>query len=281
MNNFFKTRSTLIMPLAIALVIGSCTKVETDDDFKPGDAPPVPGGFTNSREIAPTNLIGYWAFNGSLIDSVSGTSGTSTNTSFGAGQKGQAMQGTANGYVLSPASAAVKAMTSYTVSFWVNSPLNTGATGIVSIGHTSEFWANINIFFENGGNNNLARFKTIYIANGTVRDNNIQDVSGGFNKWVQYLITYDGATGTFKSFVNGSLIRTNTAAVATPLPFTNVGPIVFGTLHFMTNPSSTSGSTSQPWAANLAGRLDEVRIYNKALTDIEAVALFQLEKQRR
>ncbi len=280
MNNFFNTKAMRILPLAIACALGSCTKVETDDDFVKGDAPPVPGGFTNSREIAATNLIGYWAFNGSLIDSVSGASGTSSNTSFGEGQKGQALQGGPSGYVTATPSAAVRAMTSYTISLWVNTPQNVGATGLVSLGNSTDFWGNINIFLENTGSNSLARFKTIYNASGSVRDNNIQEVQGGFNKWVQYLVTYDATAGSFKSYVNGTLVRTNTVA-STPQPFANVGPIVFGALHFMTNPSSTSGSTNQSWAGYLIGRLDEVRIYNKALNDTEAFALFQLEKQRR
>lgn len=280
MNSFFNLKAMRLLPLAIACAFGSCTKVETDDDFVPGDAPPVPGGFTNSREVAPANLIGYWAFNGSLIDSVSGTSGTNTNTTFGEGQKGQALQGGTNGYVTATPSTAIRTMTSYSISLWVNTPQNVGATGLVSLGNSTDFWGNINIFLENTGSNTLARFKTIYNASGSVRDNNIQELQGGFNKWVHYLVTYDATTGSFKSYVNGTLARTNTVA-STPQAFTNVGPLIFGALHFMTNPSSTSGSTSQSWAGYLIGKLDEVRIYNKALTETEAIALFQLEKQRR
>ncbi len=264
----------------LVLSFAACTKVKRDDNFPKGDPPPVPGGYTNSSQIASANLVGYWAFNGSLIDSVSGTVAVGTNVSFGDGQKGQALQGALNGYALAASSSAVRSMTAYTVSLWVNSPLNDGATGLFSLVDNQNFWANINIFFENGGNSNLARFKTIYNDNGTTRDNNIQEVTGGFSKWVQYTISYDGA-GNFKSFVNGTLVRTNTVAGMGPIRFTNTGPIVFGTLQFMTNPSSTAGATAQGWAGYLTGKLDEVRIYNKALTDTEVFALFQLEKQRR
>lgn len=276
-------KHNLLLNLLFALSISfsACTKADYNDNVTKGDPIPVPGGFTNSSQVAASSLVGYWAFNGSLIDSVSGVSGVSTITSFGEGQKGQAMQGANNGFVITTPSDAIKSMTSYTFSFWVNSPLNVGATGLVSLGDTQNFWANINIFFENGGNDNLARFKTIYKSDGVDRDNNIQDVDGGFNKWVQYCITYDGA-GTFKSFVNGSLARTNTVAGMGPSHFTNVGPLIFGTLHFMTLPnSSTSATTAQGWAGYLTGRLDEVRIYNKGLTETEVSALFKLEKQKR
>lgn len=266
--------------LASLVNLLGCTKAKYDDDYTKGDPPPISGGYVNSREVAATNLVGYWAFNGSLIDSVSGTAGTNAGTSFSTGFKGQALQGTDNAYALAAPSNAVKSMTMYTVSFWVNTSQNTGATGIVSLGDTQDFWGNINIFFENGGTSTKARFKTIFEDSGQVYDNGIQDVENGFNNWVQYLVTYDGA-GSFKSYVNGALGATKTLTGGGPIRFINVGPIVFGTLHFMTNPSSTSGSTSQGWAGYLPGKLDEVRMYNKALTELEISALYKLEKQGR
>jgi len=263
----------------------SCVKKDNGDDFPAGDVPPTAGGFTASSQIAPANLVAYWNFNAdNLLDSISKTTGTNAGMTFTTGIKGKALTGnpdaTKKAYATAVASTAVKTMTQYTVSFWVNTPQNTGATGIFSLGDTQGFWANINVFFENGGTTTLARFKTIYNDNGVTRDNNIQDVQNGFNNWVQYVITYDGA-GNFKSYVNGSLARTTTVAGMGAIRFTNVGPIVFGALHFMTVPSSTAGSSGEGWAGYLPGKMDEVRIYNKALTSIEVSALSILERQGR
>jgi hypothetical protein len=280
MKKAINSRLILLPLLAIVLLGTSCTKADYSDDFPKGDAPPVAGGYTNSRQIAPTNLVGYWSFNGSLADSVSGTNGTASGTSFSTGLKGQALQGGTNAYALATPSNAIRSMTAYTISVWVNTSQNTGATGIVSLGDTRNFWGNINVFFENGGTATKAVFKTIFQDNANVYDNGIQEVEGGFNTWVQYTITYDGA-GSFKSYVNGSLAATKTVAGGGAIRFTNVGPIVFGTLHFMTNPSSTSGSTSQTWAGYLPGKIDEVRFYNKALSETEVTALSVLEKQGR
>ncbi|MDR6786410.1 hypothetical protein ABIE26_005129 [Pedobacter africanus] len=272
------------------LIIGStlllsCVKNDNNDDFPEGGVPPTAGGFTASSQISPSNLVAYWNFNAdSILDSVSKTTGTNAGMTFTTGLKGKALTGnpdaTKKAYATAIASPAVKAMTQYTVSMWVNTPQNTGATGIFGLGDTQGFWGNINVFFENGGTTTLARFKTIYGDNGVTRDNNIQDVQNGFNNWVQYVITYDGA-GNFKSYVNGSLARTTTVAGMTGIRFINVGPIVFGTLHFMTVPSSTTGSPGEGWAGYLAGKMDEVRIYNKALTSIEVSALSILERQGR
>ncbi|WP_443938074.1 LamG domain-containing protein [Pedobacter sp. MW01-1-1] len=273
----------IIALMAVSIQITACEK-KSNDDFPPGDVPPTAGGFTATTQIAPANLVAYWNFNGELKDSVTNVMGTNAGMTFSPGLKGQALTGKTDAslkaYATAPASAAVKAMTQYTVSCWINTPQNTGATGIVSLGDTQNFWANINIFLENGGTATKARIKTIYGDNGSTFDNNIQDIENGLNNWTNYIISYDGA-GTFKSYVNGTLARTNTVATMGPIRFTNVGPIVFGTLHFMTVPSSTTASPGEGWAGYLPGKIDEVRIYNKALSAIEISALSILERQGR
>ena len=281
-----KTIKTALAGLLFgAVLLSACTKSNDNDDFPAGDVPPTAGGYTASSQISPSNLIAFWNFNGdSVQDSVTNTAGTNAGMTFTTGLKGKALTGnpdaTKRAYATAVASPAVKAMTQYTVSCWVNTPQNVGATGIVGLGDTQNFWGNINIFFENGGTTTLARIKTIYGDNGVTRDNNIQDIANGFNTWVQYLITYDGA-GNFKSYVNGTLVRTNTVADMGAIRFTNVGPIVFGALHFKTIPSSTSGSPGEDWAGYIPGKIDEVRIYNKALTSTEVSALSILERQGR
>jgi hypothetical protein len=263
-----------------ALSIG-CTKPDKSDDVVKGDPPPVPGGFTNSSQVATTNLVGYWDFNGNLKDNVSGTNAVGTNISYATGLKGQAMQGAINGYAIATPSNAIKTMGAFTISFWVNSPLNTaGIAGLVNFSETTSFWGNINLFFENGGNTNLMRFKALYSSGGTVFDLGVQDITGRWNLWNHFALTYDGA-GNFEVYLNGVSIKSLNRAGMAAFQFTNFGHIVFGTVHFQTTPSLTTGSTSQPWASFLTGRLDEVRIFNKALTAIEVSALTTLEKQGR
>ena len=265
----------------IGIVFAQCTKPNKDDNVVKGDPPPVPGGFTNSSQIASANLVGYWDFNGTLKDNVSAASAAGTNITYGTGIKGQAMQGAINAYAIATPSNAIKSMGSFTISYWVNSPVNTaGIAGMVNFSETTAFWGNINTFFENGGTTNLMRFKALYSSGGTSFDLGVQDITGRWNAWNHFVLTYDGA-GNFEIFLNGVSIKTLNRAGMGAFQFTNFGHIVFGTVHFMTSPSLTSGSTSQPWASFLTGRLDEVRIYNKTLTGIEVSALSTLEKQGR
>jgi hypothetical protein len=272
------------------LIIGStllfsCTKKDNDDFFPPGDVPPTAGGFKTIGEIAPNNLIAYWNFDDdSILDSVSKTIGTNFGMTFTPGLKGKALTGNPDGtkkaYATTIPTDAIKNMKQYTVNLWVNTPQNTGATGLFSLGNTQGFWANINMFFENGGTTTNARFKTIFVDNGVEFDTGVPTINNAFNSWTSYTGTYDGA-GNFRSYVNGSLVGTNTKAGLGDIRFLNLGPIVFGALHFMTVPSSTAATGAQDWAGYLPGKLDEIRVYNRALTPIEVSALSTLERRAR
>jgi hypothetical protein len=52
---------------------------------------------------------------------------------------------------------------------------------------------------------------------------------------------------------------------------------VLGCVQFQTNPSLTSATGSQDWASYLTGSMDELRIYNAALTPAEVNALVVLQ----
>jgi hypothetical protein len=236
------------------------------------------GGYSSSSEISPANLVGYWPFDGDLVDKVSNAAAVNTGTTFANGFKGQALQGAINAYVLATPGAAIASLHSFTITFWVNSPApSTGIIAPFNIARTDNFWGNISIFFENGSSNSNGKFRA-NVNNGTtdtwVSKDGIQNL---FDKWTSLSLTYDAATSTFAVYVNGSSVATSTVANFGSLAFGNVGKIVFGCPQFQTTPSQTSGATSQGWASFLTGRLDEVRIYNKALSPAEISALTTLE----
>jgi len=257
------------------LLFGSCYQ-----KFDPASyAPPLNiGGYSSSRQIAPANLVGFWAFNGSLIDSVSNTSGVNTGTSFSPGFKDMGLQGGNKSYVLFTPGAAITGVHSFTIAYWVNSPVNTGGiVGLVNLSNTKGFWGNIDMFFENGSTLDAAKFRA-HITNGaTDRWVNKDGLPNVFTKWTHFALSYDATSETFKLYVNGSLIVTQLEKGFGPINFTDSGKMVFGTVQFQTNPSLTAGATSQDWASYLTGQLDEVRIYNKAISDSEVSALVLLE----
>lgn len=265
----------LSLVLLTSIILSSCFKKFDSDSY----APPLNiGGFTSAKEIAPANLVGFWSFDGSYVDSVSGTAGTNTGTTFTGGIKGQAMQGALNSYVTATPAASITGMTSFTITCWVNSPpVSTGIIGLVNLAKTNGFWGNINMFFENGSTVTDGRFRA-NIHNGTsdtwLAKDGIQSV---FNVWTNIALSYDAPSSTLKLYKDGSLIATSVAAGFGNLAFANVGQLVFGCVHFQTTPSQTSATGSQPWASFLTGQMDEVRIFNKALSDNEVNSLVKLE----
>ena len=166
--------------------------------------------------------------------------------------------------------------------FWVNTPPpSTGVIGLFSLAKTNTFWGNIEMFIENNSTNANGMLR-IHISAGpagtddkTLAVNNIINL---FDKWVHIAVSYDQATSTATLYINGSRIKEAVLdGLSGPLNFTNTGKIVFGTPQFQTTPSQTSGSGAQSWASFLTGRLDEVRIYNKALSIDEIGAISKLE----
>lgn len=268
-----KIKAVLLL-FSLSMIINSCT----DKDGINGYAPPLTlGGYTSSKEIAPTNLVAYWAFDNSLIDSVSGALGANSGTTFNTGIKKSALQGASNKYVLFDPSATIQNLHSFTVSAWVNSPQNTnGIVGLIDLANTGAFWGNLTVFFENGATATTGVLKVHVNDNGADAWLGNYTINNPWNTWIQVAVTYDEGTSTFKVFVNGSKIATQVAAGFGPLQFQNATKMVFGTVQFQTTPS-LNGGTSQSWASYLTGQLDEVRIYNKALSESDVNYLNKLE----
>lgn len=261
--------------LLAILALGGCYKRFDPKSYAPEFSV---SGFSGSDQIAPGHLVGYWAFDGELTDSVSGTSGENTGTSFANGFKGQALQGALNSYVLASPASALTAVTSLTLSLWVNTPPpSTGIIDVFSLTKTDGFWGNIEVFFENGSSNDNGKVRT-HLYNGSADMTFASDgVVNLFDRWVNMTITYDAGSSTYKLYVNGAVVSTITQAGFGPLKMTNAGKIVFGAPPFMTTPSQTSGASAQGWASFLTGQLDEVRVYDKALTPEEVNALVVLQ----
>jgi len=273
-----KIKVILLMAIVGTTVfnLSSCYKKFDPKSYQPAF---TFNGFTSVAEIGAGSLVGYWAFDGSYIDSVSKTVGTPTGTSFTGGFKGQALQGALNSYVLTTPSNSIKNMQSFTITEWVKTPPpSTGIIDIFTMAHTTQFWGNIEIFFENGSTNSNGKLRVHVFKNGADNTYSIDGIPNLFNAWVNIAVTYDATTSTFTVYTNGNKVSSGTlGGVSGALSFANVGNIVFGTTQFQTTPSQTSGSSSQPWASFLTGQLDEVRVYNKALTGPELQALVVLQ----
>jgi len=280
------TLALAITGAALGLTLSSCQKSFDPKSYAPSKPLPTFSGYSNSKDIEPASLVAYWPFNGNLNDSLSSTTGTGTGTAFSAGVKGQGLQIPANSYMVTNTPDAVKALHSFTISTWVNMPINTGAAGIVSVAHSQNFWGNFDIFFDNGGSATKGVLK-VHVFNSSGSTTGKDAWEGGYSvanpwgTWTQVAVTYDDSSSTVTVYYNGSVAGTNTVSGFAPLDWSKATQMVFGTLQFQTNPSLTSATGSQGWAASVNGVVDQVRIYNKVLSSSEVSALYNLEKLGR
>ena len=274
----------LLMATAALAGLSSCQKKFDTKSYAPNKPLPTYGGFSSSNEIEAANLIDYWNFSGTLTDSVSKLPGTATGSTFGTGISGQGFVNALNQYAICKSSPAIAALQTFTVSVWVNTPPpTTGILDFFTLSNTTQFWGNIEMFFDNGSNNTDAHFRVHMAQSGS--DNTFAaEVPGCFGKWVNLIFSY-AADGSCVLYINGAAIplpsgatKATAGSLSGPLVFTNVGNVVFGCPQFMTTPSQTSGATAQPWASYLVGSIDQVRVYNTVLTPTEALALYNLEK---
>jgi hypothetical protein len=278
------------MTLAVVFTISSCQKGFDAKSYAPTKPLPKFDGYGSSKDIVPESLVAYWPFNGNLTDSLSATTGVATGTSFSTGVEGQGLQGADNAYVVTNIPAAVKALHSFTISTWVKMPLNTGATGIVSVAHNANFWGNFDIFYDNGGSATTGVLKVHVFNNAAKLDapgGGVNAWEGGYtvvnpwNVWTQIAVTYNDATSTVNVYFNGKSVGTNTAAGFAPLDWSAATKMVFGTLQFQTTPSLTTNTGAQGWASFVNGQIDQIRVYNSPLTASQLDALYNLEKAGR
>lgn len=300
MKIYFKnTMAIAALAATVGLLSAGCTKADYGDDFKPGDPPPVPGGFVNSNDVAPANLIVHFPFENSIAD-IKGTitgGSTSGTTSFTAGRKGQAYQGSTNGFIGYTNPGAVGGLTSFTVSLWVNTGKHDGgAQGVFTLAkQDGSFWGNFFLMIEGNNTTSNRMFMKLHFEKNTAPfvehwiepfgDFRPDDM---YNGWRHIAWTYDAATSKVGFFINGQK-RTlppgsdTRAADATGTPlgglnFKNPTKFIIGG---MQNHLGAPFNAPEPWMLNYTGKLDEFRIYNKALSEQEINAIAVLERQGR
>jgi hypothetical protein len=231
--------------------------------------------------------IFYMPFDNEYLELLTIKPGTTGGEpSFVDGIKGKAVRFDAanKGYVLFPGDTLAKA-SDFSLSFWVNAVFVDanadngidGVLGLVNLSNKKRFWGNFDFFVENGSNPAAAKM-VVHVTNDDsetwINDGTTTTVAGFFSGWTHHAVTYDATSHEFKYYYNGTLKVAKAASWTDALTFKDSGPMVFGTVHFQTTPSLTTGSTSQPWASYLTGELDEVRIFNRALSAADVQQIY-------
>ncbi|HEY4286852.1 MAG TPA: LamG-like jellyroll fold domain-containing protein [Puia sp.] len=299
MQNVFKP---ITWALAVVLLtdLAACKKAKYDDSFTKGDVPPI-GDYKTSNDVAAANLLAHWTFDSTNEETISHTAPSgAVNASFVKGVHGPALHLNA-GYLTYPVVNALNVanLGSVTVSLWINVD-NNGKQASEFFALTpapdkqTDWGSVINVYAETGhpvsSDDTLALHAAVgtYASGSRVGGDNINDYGArevdfktvhGTNKWVHYVMVYDGVNSTLDIYANSLLVSNNNFRVRTgmgplvaPIP---VQPLIGGW------PNAATGfakSGTQDWQALLTGSIDELRVYNKALGADEIHALYFFER---
>lgn len=276
-----------------------CTKPDKSDDFPLADPPPVAGGFTNSSEVAPSNLVAHFPFDGSVADAKGAVTGgqLNGNTSWVPGRKGQAYKGSTTGFISYTNPGPIATLTSFTVSMWINTQKHDGgAQGVFMLAkQDGSFWGNFFMMIEGNNSPSNRMFMKLHIEkndapfiehwiepHGDFRPDDM------YNGWRHVAWTYDATTSKVGFFINGDKRalppnaenrKADPAGTPLgPLNFKNPTRFVIGAFQ---NQLGAPFNSPEPWMLPYTGALDEFRVYNKALSAQEITALAVLERQGR
>jgi len=210
---------------------------------------------------APTGAVGYWSFDGTYDDSSgNGNSGTSKgNAHFVTGYLGSTLSLDGDGdYVTVPDSSTLRLSGAFTISAWVklNSLTPEGNTLRILEKGTSpgqKYWMFYSETTKQFGFGFINSADDIQLR--TVKTNWKPD------QWYHIVGTYNpySSSNNMKIFVNGAM---DNQATETGKPSVNYKPLVIG---------ARSGLDWEFWP----GDIDEVRIYNKALTASDVSNLYE------
>ncbi len=301
--------TSAVVLIGSVLLIQSCSTSSSGTTTPP----PTPlGGYVSSDSVSPATLLLYFNFDGSPNESKLGLTGVANGVTYVTGVRGQAYQGDSGAYITvaipTTDTAKLSHLGSYSVSFWYNmadqpydtlgtndpngvfflSGSNTGANGDELIAEFEHYTTgNDSVNFHNGFNNLASPGWQQVVAS-------TWDTTG-LGSWSHLVCTYNDTTGVYVVYEDGVPVGTNTAWSPTPYSLSNtllqgpggatppnplMGPIAFptdepNTIFIGTWPPGLFGvSASLGLHGSYLGKLDELRIFNSALTQQEVVGLF-------
>jgi hypothetical protein len=270
----------------VALLFTGMVFISCEDEPDPYE------GKTNPSTIAAANLVAYFPFE-SETESVEKGEGVtyvkkSGTASFALGRRGNAYKGAVTEAYLEYNVASTnpfKTMTEFTMGAWVKTPPADGAAIMFRLNGGDGFMGNLVFMLEGGSNADSLDIKGYLFNSATEwKGQDIRKAHRSFlsDRWVHVAYSYNKTTSTMTLYANGLPVATSVrysgpevGGVQPPL-----GALTFGTdmskILIGAWAQQVAGS-GDGWMKYFPGMIDELRIYDKALTDIEIKALYDAE----
>ncbi len=220
-----------------------------------------------------SDLLGHWTFDGGDIygttvydKSSAGNNGVITGATKALGVFGQSLNFTNSSQILTVTGNSPNA-TQYSVSAWINTP-----TAVSTVGKTiyGEIWT---------GDCGYSLFKLIVQDNDTfVAGTTVSLFVEGSslvsspsivlkdNTWVHIVGVFDSISDTHNIYVNGVKYSSNVAKSA---------------IRNDLSVNTYVGGNTGPCAANFDGKIDDVRVFNKALGESDVLQLYNMSNANK
>ncbi len=287
------------LSVSAAMTIQSCSKSS-------GPSGPAPiGGYVSSDSVASSNLVAYFPFDGNSNDKISGNTATAVGVTYGTGVRGQSYQGATGAYATVVPSAAVKNLNSFALSVWFNLPAqqpNGDPGGMFFLSGTNtlnEMILETESYTPVSGDSVKIHHGFTDLASPGWQGFTLESYDTmAIGKWVHLVMCYDAGSSTYTYYQNGIPTGVSSAwsngMYVTPTTMYD-GPLPVGSGSPATAPLGTnSWSSDAPvsiilgtWPATLygvsptlgsngcyKGQMDELRIYNRALSQAEVAGLY-------
>ena len=259
----------------VCVIITSCQK-----SFDPNSYKPVYtiGGYSSSKEVAASNLVAYWAFEGSYIDSISKTQGTPNHVnaiSFVNGTVGQAVEVASPGFINTNIATTVAGLQSFTYVCWINHPANLAAGPYTympwSLNQAGYSWEQTKFFLLfNNADKSSQTYAKIGLMDQWFDKGQIWPAMLDGN-WHNLAVSYNGSTGAFRIYIDGALLSSSSSFAFNPQ--SNFGTATSFTL----GGPDDNASAANTWMNSLSGDLDEFKIFNRELTTVEIKSMYLLQ----
>ncbi|MDD2197179.1 MAG: hypothetical protein PHE03_10700 [Bacteroidales bacterium] len=288
MKNKFKFFGMLLLGGLIfaSLAITSCKK----DDPDPDD------GKIDPSTIAATNLVAYFPFDDNATEIIGTLTPTKMpNVTFVEGRRGKAYQGANKAHLLYtlPTNSKLKTLTSFTLAVWFKSPLVTGdpEPTVFEIGKSTDlFWGNLKFALNRlEATADSLKLKTFFFKDGAEWSGQHIDYSNSIfvtDMWMHLVIQYDEITSKYMIYKDGVKVVTDEGVENRWAAGDDVSPRPpLGSLSFVDADVINIGAwrpkseetADEAWMGWFKGNLDELRVYDKALTATEVKALYDAE----
>jgi hypothetical protein len=232
-------------------------------------------GTVHAQSFLTNGLVAYYSFSGNANDGSGNTNnGTIQNASFVMDRYGLAQGAfscpSKNSCIVVTNSASLGMTNNITISAWINIATNQNGGTVLDKGSVGNFWNYGMGVWHSGSNLTFGYDKT----SGTAGP---MPPLLSFGIWQQIAVAIDEVHNTMKFYVNGQLVTQPTIVFGGTFNPNNVSGVINDTGANAGNVYLGNNNSSGLAGAAFAGAIDDVRIYNRTLSDSEVQQLYQLE----